>query len=189
MIKLSVLGDKAVRAAIARAESKVQKEVIAEIGASAQNIVRDAQNRAPVDQGQLKRSIGYERTKDGAMAQVKSTYGAYIEFGTGGKVNIPKGFNDFAAQFRGKGGGGNLGDMLNDLAEWVRRKGLAGTYSVRTQRRTGKRAARSNEDLEVAYRIMYSILKKGINPQPFFIPAFLKEKPELFKRLKKLLSS
>lgn len=189
MIKLSVLGDKAVKDAIARASTKVQKDAIDEIGASALNISKEAKRAAPVDQGALRNSIGYEKTTDGAMAFVKSSYGAYIEFGTGGKVNIPAGFQEYAAKFKGKGGGGNLGDMLNDLAEWVRRKGLAGTYSVKTRARTGKRAARANQDLEVAYAIMYSILKKGINPQPFFIPAYLREKPNLFKRLKKLLSS
>jgi putative transposon-encoded protein len=187
-LTLSISGDKKIEQLIRNKMGVVREGVVKEIGASAQNIVRESKRRAPVDQGALRNSIGYKMDTEGATAMVASSYGAYIEFGTGGKVNIPNGFADFAAQFKGNSGGGNLGDMLNDLAEWVRRKGLAGTYSVKTGRRTGKRAARANQDLEVAYAIMWSILKKGIAPQPFFIPSYLEEKPKLLKRLIALLS-
>lgn len=186
---LSLAGDKKIEAILKNKMSIVRKDVMDEISASAQNIVKDAKRTAPVNYGRLRQSIGYKRETDGAIAMVSASYGAYIEFGTGGKVNIPQGFADYAAQFKGNKGGGNLGDMLEDLTEWVKKKGLAGTYSVKTQRRTGNRAARANQDLEVAYRIMWSILKNGIAPQPFFIPAYLAEKPKLVKRLEKLLSS
>lgn len=186
---LSISGDKKIEQILKNKMGVVRRDVMLEINAAAQNIVKDAKRAAPVNYGRLRQSIGYKKDTDGATALVAASYGAYIEFGTGGKVNIPQGFADYAAQFKGSRGGGNLGDMLNDLAEWVKKKGLAGTYSVKTQRRTGRKAARQNEDLEVAYRIMWSILKNGIAPQPFFIPAYLAEKPKLVKRLEKLLSS
>lgn len=186
-LKLDISSDKYIKKLLESKSNVLQKDFINEINASAMNIVKDAKRAAPIDQGELRRSIGYQKDMMGATAFVKSSYGAYIEFGTGGKVKIPAGFQEYAAQFKGAAGGGNMGDMLNDLAEWVRRKGLAGTYSVKTRRRTGRKAARQNEDLEVAYRIMYSILKNGINPQPFFIPSYLNEKPRLVKRLAYLI--
>jgi hypothetical protein len=65
---------------------------------------------------------------------VGATYGAFVEFGTKGKARVPAGFEDVAARFKGfKGNGGKLYDAIY---QWVKRKGLTATYSVKTQRRS-----------------------------------------------------
>ena len=75
------------------------------------------------------------------------------------------------------------------LMDWVKRKGIAGTYSTKTQKRTGSRSARLGEDYDVAFAIMLKILKKGINPQPFLLPAYDAEKVNLVKKIKNALNN
>ena len=93
-----------------------------------------------VDTGYLRNSIYLKEqgSNDKFIYTVgaKAKYAPYVEFGTGGMVTIPAGYNDFAAMFKGKG---------------VRRINL--------------------------------------RARPFLIPAFEQEKPQLIKRLKKLLNA
>ena len=60
---------------------------------------------APVDLGKLKQSIHYEPTRRGFGARLTANvdYAAYQEFGTGGEVDIPEGFETLARKFKGKG--------------------------------------------------------------------------------------
>ena len=70
--------------------------------------------KAKVISGTLKQSISYEPTKQGFGARITANarsgnvndsvnYAPFVEFGTGGKVNIPKGYEKTAEQFIGKG--------------------------------------------------------------------------------------
>ena len=144
---------------------------------------------APVNMGTLRQSI-HATSKDKLThyVEVGVSYGAYVEFGTGGKVSIPTGFQDYAATFRGKKGG-SLSDMIEALTLWVKRKGLAGTYSVKSGRRLGGRATQTSQDEKLARFLAIKILKNGIRPQPYLIPAYETEKPKLIQRLKKLLNA
>lgn len=60
----------------------------------------------PVDTGALRASISYEPTSNGfgALITANVPYAAYVEFGTGGSVLIPTGWETVAANFRGAGG-------------------------------------------------------------------------------------
>lgn len=110
-------------------------------------------------------------------------YAAFVEFGTGAKAKPPAEWSAYAAKFKGKGIPGG-GKMLERLTLWVRAKGIAGRYSVKTRRRLGKRSKQDQEDHEVAYLIMLSILKNGASPHPFLYPAFIKVGPEIKKRIR-----
>lgn len=73
---------------------------------TADSIVTNAKQKAPVDLGQLRQSIGNTKATiqtNRSLIFANTPYAAYVEFGTGGKVSIPKGFEQLAAQFRGKG--------------------------------------------------------------------------------------
>jgi hypothetical protein len=61
--------------------------------------------------------------------------------------------------------------MLLALTEWVQKKGIA----------SGK------ESKSVAYMIAVSILRKGLRPQPFLIPAFELEKIKLKATIEKII--
>jgi len=156
-------------------DKKVQQDVKDEINASALNIQSGAKRLAPVNLGQLRNSIYLkEKTiKDGYVFTIGSSasYAPYVEFGTGGKVSIPAGFEQLASGFKGKKAG-TFKDMVQALTLWVRRKGIGG-----------------GNDKSIAYAIAISILKKGMRPQPFLIPSFETEKPKMINNIKKAIEN
>jgi hypothetical protein len=132
--------------------------------------------------GGLAQSIRSE--KDGSMlytVRVSKLYAVYMEFGTKGNYRPIPGTEAFAAQFKGK----KLGtwkEFIKSIFNWVKRKGLAGTYSTGIKKskgggfeqggskgkRQGSRFTKFVEDYEVAFLIARSILKRGVKPQPYF---------------------
>lgn len=156
-------------------DKRVQQDVKNEVNASALNIQSGAKRLAPVNFGQLRNSI-YLKEKNidnGYIFTIGSSasYAPYVEFGTGGKVSIPKGFEDLASGFKGKRAG-TFKDMIEALTLWVRRKGIGG-----------------GNDRSIAYAIALSILRKGLRPQPFLIPSFEAEKPKLINNIKKAIQN
>jgi hypothetical protein len=114
-------------------------------------------------------------------------YAPYLEFGTGGKVDT-QGYGEFANTFKGKTNG-TFDEMIKALVLWVKRKGLVGTYSIKTQKRTGNRKVQSKENDAAAYAIALSILRKGIRPQPYLIPAYETEVSLLKERIKNIVNA
>lgn len=72
--------------------------------AVANEIELDAKSLAPVDMGFLRNQI---HTQEVNSKQYKiiagAKYSAYMEFGTGGLVNVPDELKELAIQFKGKG--------------------------------------------------------------------------------------
>jgi HK97 gp10 family phage protein len=170
-------------------ETKLINDLAEELSATSFTIEKKAKRLAPVNMGTLKQSIhATSMNKLTHFVDVGVSYGAYVEFGTGGKVSIPAGYEQYAATFKGKKGG-SLEDMIQALTLWVKRKGLAGTYSVKSQRRLGGKSTQTSQDEKLARFLAIKILKNGISAQPFLIPAFEEEKPKLIQRLKKLLNA
>jgi HK97 gp10 family phage protein len=158
-------------------DAKVQQEVKDEINASALNIESMAKRLAPVNMNTLRGSIYKKERKveKGIVYTVgaKASYAAYVEFGTGGKVSIPAGFEDLANGFKGKKAG-TFKDMVEALMQWGIRKGYI---------EAGKNAKKH------AYFMAIKILKNGLRPQPFLIPAFEAEKPKLIKNILNVLKN
>ena len=152
-----------------------QQEVKNEFNASALKIQSTAKRLAPVNFGQLRNSIvvSSEGTASNFIFTVSATasYSPYVEFGTGGKVSVPADYAEYAAKFKGKKGG-SFKEMVDALILWVQRKGIGG-----------------KSDKATAFVIARSILRKGLRPQPFLIPAFEQEKSKLLKRIKELLNA
>jgi HK97 gp10 family phage protein len=161
---LDISGIKGVEAAIKRIDTKATKGLSDEMAASAINIERSAKRLAPGNLGKLRQSINHD-TGNSLFKSVFSTveYAPYVEFGTRGKARIPAGFEAFAAQYKGKGAKG----AWKAIEFWIKRKGI---------------------DPKLTFVIFRSIMRNGISPQPFMIPAYEKEKPALLKRLKALFS-
>jgi HK97 gp10 family phage protein len=68
------------------------------------NIEADAKTAAPVDMGFLRQNIRVtEVTETSAEVVSDANYSPYVEFGTGGLVDVPKGLEDYAIQFKGQG--------------------------------------------------------------------------------------
>lgn len=167
---------------------RLQSTVNAEMKDGAMGMRNDMIANAPSDEGFLRNEIQVVKIPFGYSIESNAFYSAYVEFGTGSKVSIPAGFADYAAQFQGKAGRGGIDDFFLAIFEWVKRKGLAGTYSVKTHKRTGKKANFDEQDYDVAFAIMLSILKRGINPHPFFIPAFVRWEQLIKNKLEKIVN-
>ena len=173
--------------ALKSATDRMQSELDREMQASAQTIVRNAVNDAPVDQAQLRRSISFSKTGDLQYTIVaQSEYAAFMEWGTKTRVSIPAQYADIAAQYRQKGG--TFKELLQAILLWVHRKGIAGRYSVKTKKRVGSKKSQADEDFGVAYVIARSIALKGVHPHPFFFHNFENEKPKFIERANKILA-
>jgi HK97 gp10 family phage protein len=82
----------------------IEKLIDAETNEIADQIQTDAKILVPKDFGKLAQSINKSKIKESNYRiSVQEKYAAYVEFGTGGLVNIPKGWESLASQFRGKG--------------------------------------------------------------------------------------
>jgi HK97 gp10 family phage protein len=128
-------------------------------------IQRDAARRAPRNLGKLAQSIQIDNTQSlSKTVFATASYAPYVEFGTGGQVSIPPGWDSEAAAAQGKGG--KFKDMLLAIRDWCLRKGI---------------------DPKAAYPISVKILQYGMRPQPFFVPAYEAERPKLIQRIKNLL--
>jgi HK97 gp10 family phage protein len=85
-------------------KSKTADEVASEIKTTAFDIERDAKAAAPVDLGNLRQGIRVTSvTKMSAEVESQASYSPYVEWGTGGLVNVPADLSQYAAQFKGKG--------------------------------------------------------------------------------------
>lgn len=93
-----------VLANIKKYPSELQQEIALEIGATAKEIERKASRRAPKDTGLLQGAIT-ARPLNALNWEVvaQKTYAPYVEFGTGALVDVPKGLEDYAIQFKGRG--------------------------------------------------------------------------------------
>jgi HK97 gp10 family phage protein len=89
---------------------QMAKDVAKEVNASALSIQSKAKRTVAsnsIDKGRLLGSIQLKEINQGdkIIYTVGSAlkYAPYIEFGTGGLVSVPAGYEDFAIQFKGKG--------------------------------------------------------------------------------------
>ena len=85
-----------------------KKTLSNELGRSSMDIVRMAKQNAPVDKGTLKQSIKSERKGKTVEVIAGANYAPYVEFGTGGMVDLDDMLQlgippSYAGQFKGKG--------------------------------------------------------------------------------------
>ena len=101
---INLTGIKEVENALKVMDKHLRQDVGDEINSSALKIMSDAKRLAPVDLGFLRGQISIEPVNDLTYeVEAKAKYSAYIEFGTGGEVRIPAGYEDLAILFKGRG--------------------------------------------------------------------------------------
>ena len=105
-------------------------------------------------------------------------YSAYMEFGTKGKFENVRGFEELASSAKGKGSG-SFHDLYIAILEWVKRKKI-----VKANRKKG-----TKEDLEksAAWNIAMSIAKNGVEATHFFTRGIEGVKPAMMRNLKKIV--
>ena len=147
---------------------KAEKIINAETQAIAFQIETDAKKLAPKNFGKLAQSISHAKVKPALYkVTVNELYGAYMEFGTGSKVNVPAEFADMANAFKGKKQG-TFKQGLEAIKVWCKAKGIPE---------------------EAAYPIFAKILGAGVNPRPFLYPAWTKGRKDYQNNLERLLKS
>jgi HK97 gp10 family phage protein len=164
-----------------------QTELGNELDVTAKEIRDGAKKDAPVDEARVRNSISSKKTGPLQFETVaQSFYAGYLEFGTKTKVSIPAGLEDVARSLKGPVTG--QGNPLVALQGWVKRKGVAGTYSVKSRRRLGNKQTKEQQDKQVAFLIWQKIRKYGIRPQPFFFKQLPTAEANLKKRLANIIS-
>lgn len=75
---------------------------------------------------------------------------------------------------------------INKIAKWIRIKGLAGRYSVKTKRRLGGKQEKFDEDTALAWAIAIKISRKGTKAFKFFDLALKQGLPIIEKEVLRL---
>jgi hypothetical protein len=104
MAKESIKGIDQVVKELRKIGKDMEKLIDAETSDIADQIAGDAKRIAPANMGKLRQSIYPSKIKESNYKIVASVpYAPYVEFGTGGLVNVPVGWEDLAIKFKGKG--------------------------------------------------------------------------------------
>lgn len=164
---MEIKGLNTVIANIRKYGKEAEKDIEGVTELVARNIEKNAKQSAPANYGKLGQSIITEKVnKTNYKVVVNAPYGAYMEFGTGTKVNVPSELASVAKQFQGKKTG-NFKTALEDIKQWCRSKGIPES---------------------AAYPILAKIMRVGITPRPYLYPAYLRGKTEYLDKLKKVLN-
>jgi len=103
-ITANISGLKELEKKLSKLGKNTEEGTANEINASALTIQRNAKRNVVVDNGFLRNSIRLEPlSKLTYTVEAKAKYAPYVEFGTGGLVEIPSGYEQYAAIFKGKG--------------------------------------------------------------------------------------
>lgn len=163
---VTLKGFKEFQSKLAKLPPTLKKEVDLEVQEAALNWEERAKQDAPVDQGDIQKSISSKRTGE-MSAEVVSPmeYSAYIEWGTKTRVQVPGDIASYAVQFRGANKG--AGKAKEMIYAWMNRVGVPP---------------------ERQWIVFISIITKGIHPHPyFFIQRPMVEK-QLIGDIKTILS-
>lgn len=151
-------------------QGKVRNEVSQIVKANAFAGNRIAKRKAPKAFGKLSQSIGVDIKMGGLEAEVvaNADYAPYVEFGTGGKVDVPQEWIKLAQSLRNQSSAGGFEDALQRVKDWCRLKGI---------------------DEKAAYPILITLIENGQRPQPFMYPAWQETKKQFTKDMKQYVKS
>lgn len=160
------------------------------VGAFAQDTVNAAKTAAPKNEGRLVNSISSKRIGQYQYELVAQTkYSAYVEFGTKRKVKIPPGAAGIAkeALANARREPGTIEEFEKAITRWVRLKGIRFESAAKYQ--SGKKVGQNKKLTfeQTAFFIMMKILRVGIEPQPFFYPAIIKNRRKLNNEVRKII--
>jgi hypothetical protein len=190
-IKLN--GIEKLRADLNKLPAILQKEIGAEIENGGKTFVdlakKDlASSRRGNDEGILLGSISYLKLDPLNIQVIAGAYHApFIEFGTKARFRAIPGVD--ASQFRANGSNKDGKGFYDNILRWVKRKGITGTYSIKTRKRTGRKVDQQIEDEQTAFAIYLSIMRHGISPSPFFFKQMAPVEKQLITRIKTILET
>lgn len=102
--RIKTVGFKSLEKRLEGMSKEVVQQVSDSIDTNIFEINKDQIAATPVDEGFLKRSNKFDVSMQTRKELYNDAdYAAYVEFGTGGLVSVPKELTQYAAQFKGKG--------------------------------------------------------------------------------------
>jgi hypothetical protein len=167
MVTVKINGLKEVQAQIKSYSASLEKKADAIVERNVREMVRNAKKDAPKDFGRLFGAITAKKNGNADWSMVCDVaYAAYLEFGTKGNYRPIPGVDP--SEFKSTGSNKSGKGFYDSILDWVKRKGIAGTYSVKTRKRVGSKIDNQIADEQAAFAIYLSIIRHGIKPQPFF---------------------
>lgn len=149
---------------------KLAQMIDEEMEDAARDWANKAVQSAPYDEGFLRGGIDALKVGNHWEVISRMAYSAYMEWGTGTLVSVPAELSDYAQTFKGStGGAGTFQQLLKNITEWVRRKGIG------------------DDSSNVAFLIALKIVRVGVKPQPFFFIHKVAVEQELIGRLRNRL--
>lgn len=177
-INFQIKGLTELQAKLGKMPSDLRRAADAVLKDGAAEWERLAKRDAPTNYGKLKQGITHKKIGAnviGYSVVSSSAYSPFMEWGTKRKAVVPADQSEYASQFKGQKGDGNIDDMFMAILEWVKKKGIADGTT-----RTGKRKKATDVTAyDTAYAIFLSILRNGVKPHPFFF----KHKPIIEKKI------
>jgi HK97 gp10 family phage protein len=154
---------------------KISKDLDKNINATTEEaaffIEKSAKKLAPRNFGDLAKTISTDDVKTKGLINKKVTvneiYGAYVEFGTGAKVSVPKEFAEMAASFKGQKTG-TFADFIISMTAYFNAKGY---------------------DPKNVWIACINILNNGQEARPFLYPSWTEGKKMYLKDLENLLKT
>lgn len=164
----------------------VKFETDALLSSVAKNYEERAVNDAPKFDLALTGSISSGRVAEMEHEVVAPVfYAAYVEFGTKNRFKAIPGID--SSQFKGSRGG-TVTDLFTAILNWVKKKGIASRWSLKTH----KPIKPTKNDIvniqETAAAIAISILRHGINPHPFFFKQLPIAQEEVKSEMKEVIN-
>jgi hypothetical protein len=186
-VTVSIGGLKELQSSIKRLPKKLATEIDAEIEVALNEAVGLAKRDAPSNEANLIRGINAKKEKSlNWTFNSNAYYSVFMEFGTKSKYQPIPGVDpsEFKADGTGKSGKG----FYDSILDWVKRKKITGTYSVKSQRRVGSKTDQQIEDEQTAFAIYLSIIRHGVKPHPFFFKQVDKVGPKLISNIQNVLN-
>jgi hypothetical protein len=183
---VKITGLKEVQVQLEKLAKELPGKVDGIVSKGVKEMARDAKVDAPKDFGVMAGGITDKKNGFADYSMISNaSYSPYLEFGTKGNYQPIPGID--ASEFKGKGSKEGGKGFFENILAWVKRKRIAGTYSVKTRRRVGKKADIEKENEQVAFAIYMSIMKHGIKPHPFFFKQGDKHGPAIIKQIEQLV--
>lgn len=164
MINVSVIGTDTVISNLKGLDAEMVRKVQRQVTISSARVLAEARRTAPKSTGNLTRSGRILVRDNEQIVEFNALYAWYAEHGRKPGKRPP----------------------LEPILDWVHKRGLGGTYSISSRRRTGNYQSQMKEDRAIAFLIQRAIGKNGTRPQPFLRLAFEREKPYFIQRMRDL---
>jgi hypothetical protein len=165
-LKVEIKGLKDLEKRLRELPKHLTSEIDQRIGLRVNEAVGLAKRDAPADENALRSGIsGVRESALNWLYSANAYHSVYMEFGTKKRYKPIPGVDPSEFKVTAPGSGEGFYDSILD---WVKRKKITGTYSVKTRKRQGSKVDQQIEDEQTAFAIYLSILRHGVRPHPFF---------------------